>query len=106
MGCVDLLGRSDELGESAAMPHQLGVRAGFDDSPIVEDENAVGFTQSAQSVGHQDDRAVGPGRGNGPLNESFTDIVECGSSLIENQDRWVLQKDAGQGDQIYQLIVG
>ena len=46
----------------------------------------------------EDDRAIGPGRRDGTLNQSFADIVEGRRAFVENQDRRVLEKDTGEGD--------
>ncbi len=95
---IDLLGRTDELGEDAPLPDELGISAGFDNAAVIEDQNAVGFTERAEPVGDQNDRAIGPGRGDGSLDQAFTDVVERRRSFVQNQNRRVLEENARQRD--------
>ena len=50
----------------------------LDDSPFVEDEDAIRVEQGGQAVGHQDDRAIGPGGVDRPLDAPLADAEMAG----------------------------
>ena len=77
---------------------ELVVGAGLDDPALVEDEDPVGVEQGAEPVGDEDDGPVGPGGVDRLLNPPLVDVVERRGPLVEDQDRRVLEEDAGQGD--------
>ena len=91
-------GRVHQLGEDAAQMNQLGIGAGLDDPAVVEDEDAIGVAQGGQSVGDEDDGAIGAGGVDGLLDQPFAGVVQCRGALVEDQDRWILEEDPGQGN--------
>lgn len=61
-----------DFGEAAiraVLPHQLVVRAGLYDAPVVHHENLIGMADRRQPVGNGDDRLAARQRFNRLLNQ-------------------------------------
>ncbi len=74
---------------------QLGVPAALDDSPLVENQDAVGADHARQPMREDQRRATGRQTVDRLLNRRLVFRVDRGESLVEDQDRRVAQQGAG-----------
>ena len=74
--------------------------AAFGDEAVVHDDDLVGFADSGEPVGNNYGCAAGNKCIYGVLNELLAFAVDRRSSLVENEDRWVVKQRAGEGKQL------
>src|SRR5436190_23776692 len=96
VGLGPFLGTVNEFRENAAATNQFIIRARLGDAAVIEDEDAVRVAQRGQPMRYEDDGAIGAGLVDGALHGAFADVVESRCSLIEDEDRRVLQEDTRQ----------
>ena len=82
---------SEKFGVPACRSQQLLVRAGFDDTSVVEYGNAIGCPDGRESVGDEDGGAIFHQFVEGYLQCPFGCIVQCAGRLVEHQDGRVAQ---------------
>ncbi|MCM8768900.1 MAG: hypothetical protein NC911_04365 [Candidatus Omnitrophica bacterium] len=75
--------------------------AGFHDSSIVHHQNFMGMHHRRKPVGNHKRSATSQQVLNGLLNKFFRLIVHRGCSLIQNQNRRVLQNCPGNGNPLF-----
>src|SRR5579862_9265280 len=52
-------------------------------------------------MSHKDHRSIRPGNFDRFLDETFADVIKSARCLIEDQERRVVEKDAGQRDSLF-----
>ncbi|MDT4855897.1 hypothetical protein FQZ97_902700 [compost metagenome] len=79
----------------AASRHQLGMRAGFHDAALVQDQAAVRTDDAGQPVRQDQRRAAGHQPVERLLDERFVFGVDRGQRFVQDQDGGVAQQGAG-----------
>ena len=70
----------------------------LDDSAFVEDDNLVGLEDGVEAVGDGDDGSSAHEFAGGFFKQGFGFGVERGGGFVEDQDRRVFEKGAGEGE--------
>src|SRR5215468_3679064 len=83
---------------TSAPAQQLVVTTRFDDSPILDDEDAVGVHHGMQAVGDDDGRAPLAKVLDGALNLALGFRIERGGCLVEQDEGGVFEQGARDGD--------
>ena len=81
-----------------AGPQQFIMRSLLDDVTTVEHDQAAHAGDRRQPVRNRDHRLAGHQCIEARLNGGFDLTVECRGRLIQDQDRRILENDAGDGD--------
>ena len=76
--------------------HQLVVRAIFDETAMLERQDAVGEPDRRQTVGHDENRTPSGHLRHVSLNDPLAFIVEGASRFIKDQRFWLAQRARGQ----------
>ena len=87
-----------QFGVGAAVFEEGGVGAAFDDLAAVDDEDLVGGEDGGEAVSDGEGGATGGEPSEGVLDEAFGAGVEGGRGFVEDQDAWVFEDGAGDGD--------
>src|SRR5579871_213142 len=74
------------------------VGAAFDDLSLFDDEDLLGATDSGETVGYDEGCAALHEVAQAVLNHGFGLGVEGAGGLVEDEDAWVGQNGAGDGD--------
>ena len=88
----------DKGGVIAAEAHQLEVRSRFSDAAILQHYNSVGVNDRGQPVRDNERGATFHQVVQSFLDEGFRFGIERRGGFVEDQDGWVLQNGAGDGD--------
>jgi hypothetical protein len=87
-----------EFGVEAASLQEFLVFAAFDDFAVVEDEDLVGVADGGQAVGYNKAGAFLQEAVEGLLDEFLRGVVDAGGGFVEEEDGWIFQQRAGDGD--------
>src|SRR2546428_72163 len=82
----------------AAVAQELGVRTGFGELALMEDEDVVGGGGQVQVVGDDESGAAGGEAVEGGEDALGGEGVEAGGGLVEDEDRGVAEHGPGDRD--------
>ena len=74
------------------------MRALFDDASVLQHEDLIRGKDRGETVGDQDTGAGAHQRVDGSLDRGLRDGIQGGCRLVKDQQRRVLEQDAGYGD--------
>ena len=83
---------------SAASPDQLVVRAILDQTATIDGDDAIRHPQRGEPMRDDEDRSSASNLRHILLNDALALVVERACRLVENEDAWVGNQRAGDGD--------
>ena len=84
-------------GVGTALADQFGMRTSFDDAAPIEENDLIGLADGRKAVGDDERGAIFHEIGKTFLNLLLGNDIHAGGSLVEDDYRRVLKKDAGDG---------
>ena len=90
-----------ELFVGAVVLQQFGVGSLFDDMAMVHDDDEIGIDDGGETVGDGDDGTVFHQRVKRLLDKMFRSSIESGCRFVENENRWILEQCAGDGETLF-----
>src|SRR4051794_21475506 len=95
MRLLPLAGFGQLRGESPVeitLDKQAVMRAGCDDSSVIQNDNPIGLPHGGKSMGNDKNRSSGAEPAERVEHQPLRDRIERSGWLVENEDRCVLEK--------------